>query len=63
VQRSRDIDAQYILAAELKREQLHLTVLRQMPLAPERTEAIKRSESDIAALERELARHGVKLSR
>lgn len=62
-QRGRDSDAHYILSAELKREQLKLTVLRQMPLAAERAEAIARSESDIAALERELARHAVKVGR
>lgn len=62
-QRARDSDAHFILTAELKREQLKLTVLRQMPLATERTEAIARSESDIAALERELARHAVKIGR
>jgi len=62
-QRARDSDSHSIISAELKSEQTKLASLRQKPLSTERTDAIVRSESDIAALERELARHAVKLGR
>jgi len=62
-QRARDSDSHSIISAELKSEQTKLASLRQKPLSAERTDAIMRSESDIAALERELARHAVKLGR
>lgn len=62
-QRARDSDSHTILSSELKNEQAKLASLRQKPPSAERTDAIVRSESDIAALERELARHVVKLGR
>lgn len=62
-QRARDSDSHSIISAELKSEQSKLATLRQKPPSAERTDAIVRSESDIAALERELARHVVKPGR
>jgi len=62
-QRARDSDSHSIISAELKSEQTKLAALRQKPPSAERTDAIVRSESDIAALERELARHTVKVRR
>jgi len=62
-QRARDSDSHSIISAELKSEQAKLATLRQKPPSAERTDAIVRSESDIAALERELARHAVKVGR
>jgi len=62
-QRARDSDSHSIISAELKSEQTKLATLRQKPPSPERADAIVRSESDIAALERELTRHAVKVGR
>jgi hypothetical protein len=62
-QRARDSDSHSIISAELKSEQAKLAALRQKPPSAERADAIVRSESDIAALERELARHAVKVGR
>ena len=59
-QRARDSDSHSIISAELKSEQTKLAALRQKQPSSERADAIVRSESDIAALERELARHVVK---
>jgi len=62
-QRSRDSDAFNILSSELKRELANLASLRQRPADASVAAAIARSAADIAALERELARHPVKTLR
>lgn len=62
-QRSRDSDAYNILSSELKRELVYLATLRQRPADASVAAAIARSAADIAALERELARHPVKTLR
>jgi hypothetical protein len=62
-QRSRDSDAFNILSSELKRELANLASLRQRPADASIAAAIARSAADIAALERELARHPVKTLR
>jgi hypothetical protein len=62
-QRARDSDAHTILSTELKREQTKLTALRQSPASTESAAAMARSEADISALERELARQPGKAPR
>ncbi len=62
-QRARDSDAHTILSTELKREQTKLTALRQSPASTESAAAVARSEADISALERELARQPGKAPR
>jgi hypothetical protein len=62
-QRSRDSDAFTILSSELKHEQAKLASLRQHPASAESNAAMARSVANIAALERELARHPVKTLR